>query len=366
MSRADDSKVSQRPWPRKTIPTRFAHECKPENLRKGTNNSDLRALCDSSDLTSQPRLDNTWCLTVLFGVRYHTGFRRARSLPKRPRNTPGLEQPTRRASVTRCPSLRPGIPAGDVTAAAAPVSVGGAMRNPCAWRAVRRLSTWCCFLVRVLRSRRLPLRLSRAAKELSGKLASALLGECFTRQPVQGHSPRAGGLCWFQKYLRRVLRETGSRGSEQAGVVSGEPGALNVQVRFPSCCRTDQSSDTAGRYTSDMLRADLPRLRAGELAIQATVSISRALPSSETEERRGGRPEREGVRRLDRAFRVRLERSRAELPWPQQSRWRPHHCFLSVGLPWGEMVLASSISMDERSSAVTSFSAVRGGLPSLT
>src|SRR5882757_8733944 len=66
---------------------------------------------------------------------------------------------TRRASVTRRSSLPPGIPAGDVTAAAAPVSVGAAMMNPCAWRAVRRLSTWCCFKVRVLRSRRLPLRL---------------------------------------------------------------------------------------------------------------------------------------------------------------------------------------------------------------
>ena len=82
----DDSNVSQRPWPqKKNIATRFALECKPENLWKGTNNSALLALCDSSDLTSKPRLDNTWYHTVLFGVRYHTDFRRALSLPKSPR-----------------------------------------------------------------------------------------------------------------------------------------------------------------------------------------------------------------------------------------------------------------------------------------
>jgi hypothetical protein len=67
---------------KKTIATRFALECKPENLWEGMNNLALLALCDSSNLTSKRPLVNTWCLTVLFGVRYHTGFRRARSLPK--------------------------------------------------------------------------------------------------------------------------------------------------------------------------------------------------------------------------------------------------------------------------------------------
>jgi hypothetical protein len=56
------------------------------------NNSDLCALCDSSDLTSKRRLDNTWCLTVLFGVRYRTGLRRARSTEK-PAEYPGSERP---------------------------------------------------------------------------------------------------------------------------------------------------------------------------------------------------------------------------------------------------------------------------------
>jgi hypothetical protein len=49
------------------------------------------------------------------------------------------------------------------------------------------------------------------------------------------------------------------------------------------------------------------------VCFEAAVSISRALANSETEEGQGGRrPESEGVRRLDRAFRVRLERSQAE------------------------------------------------------
>ena len=62
---------------KKLIPTRFVRECKPTNLGKGTNNSALDSWGASSDLTSQPRRDYTWCLTVLFGVRSHTATHHA-------------------------------------------------------------------------------------------------------------------------------------------------------------------------------------------------------------------------------------------------------------------------------------------------